>query len=155
PNDAGWPKDTSVPQYNGQMALALLNWYERDKNPAWLDTVQLLCRGLDKTAILVEDRAYYPLECGVKTDGSWHWTTRGDSIVPYTPPAEPVTEQQGCEGCAKWMTVFGPIEALTGLYRHRNDKNALELAAKFARFSLKPGMWEEMSAEGYPGNQHG
>jgi hypothetical protein len=34
PNDAGWPAGSSVPNVNAQLAVALLNWYERDKNPA-------------------------------------------------------------------------------------------------------------------------
>ena len=74
PNNAGWPAGTSVPNVNGQLAMALINWYLRDKNPGWLDYVGLLCKGLDRTAIRVQDRAYYPLECGIDASGVWRWT---------------------------------------------------------------------------------
>src|SRR5262245_36425273 len=155
PNDAGWPAGTSVPNVNGQLALALLNWYERDKGRGWLDYVRLLGAGLDRTAIRVQDRAYYPLECGIDATGAWKWTNRGTSLIPYTPPFEPESEQQGYEGSAKWMTVFGPIEALAGQYRYTNDAKALDLGMRLTRFGLKGPMWEGFSSLAYPGNQQG
>src|SRR5262245_4043581 len=54
PDDMGWPRGTSVPLYNGQLALALLTWHERDKNPAWLDGVDLISSGLGWTSIDVD-----------------------------------------------------------------------------------------------------
>ncbi|HET6328221.1 MAG TPA: hypothetical protein VFG04_26300 [Planctomycetaceae bacterium] len=155
PNDAGWPAGTSVPNVNGQLAMALLNWYERDKNPGWLDYVALLCKGLDRSAIRVKDRAYYPLECGIDAGGEWRWTNRGGSVIPYIPPHEPESEQQGYEGSAKWMTVFGPIEALAGQYRYTSDAEALDLGMRLTRFGLKGPMWEGFSSLAYPGNQQG
>ncbi|HTM54985.1 MAG TPA: hypothetical protein VL175_13210 [Pirellulales bacterium] len=155
PNDAGWPAGTSVPNVSGQLAVALLNWYERDKNPGWLDYVGLLCKGLDRTAIRVQDRAYYPLESGIDADGAWHWTTRGPSVIPYTAPQEPESEQQGYEGAAKWMTVYGAIEALVGQSRYKNDPQALDLAMQLTRFGLKGPMWDGFSSLAYPGNQQG
>jgi hypothetical protein len=155
PNDAGWPKGTSVPYVNGQLAVALLNWFERDKNPVWLEYVDLLCRGLERTAIRIKDRAYYPLECGIDENGAWHWTNRGASLVPYTPPNEPESEQQGYEGSAKWMTVFGPIEALAAQSRYKPDPKSLDLAMRLTRFGLKGPMWEGFSSLAYPGNQQG
>jgi hypothetical protein len=155
PNDAGWPAGTSVPAVNGQLALALLNWYERDKGRGWLDYVKLLCAGLDRAAVRVQDRAYYPLECGIDAGGAWRWTNRGASVIPYTPPLEPESEQQGYEGAAKWMTVSGPIEALACQYRYTTDEKTLDLAMRLTRFGLKGPMWEGFSSLAYPGNQQG
>jgi hypothetical protein len=155
PNDAGWPKGTSVPNVNGQLAVALLNWYERDKNVGWLDYVHLLCQGLDRMAVRIRDRAYYPLECGIDANGVWHWTNRGASVLPYSPPHEPDFEQQGYEGSAKWMTVFGPMEALAGRSRHKRDPQSFDLAMRLTRFGLKGPMWEGFSSLAYPGNQQG
>jgi hypothetical protein len=155
PNDAGWPAGTSVPNVNGQLVMALLNWYERDKSAGWLGYVELLCKGLDRAAIRVKDRAYYPLECGIDAGGTWRWTNRGASVIPYTPPNEPESEQQGHEGSAKWMTVFGPIEALAGQYRYTGDAKALDLGMQLTRFGLKESMWEGPSSLAYPGNRQG
>lgn len=167
PDDTGWPRGTSVPLYNGQLALAMLTWHERDKNPAWLNGVDLISSGLGWTSIDVDDRAYYPLECGFKRipgppgmgalpgAGTWHPTTIGNSILPYAPPAEPDSDQQGYEGCAKYMTVSGPIEALVGKNRYKRDAMALDRAMRLARFSLKPGMWQPLNSLAYPGNEHG
>jgi len=178
PDDTAWLKGTSVPLYNGQLALAMLNWYERDKNPAWLEAVRLIGSGLAWRAIHVEDRAFYPLESSFKPPpfvpgaygspgaGTWHWTTRGKPIIPYNAPdgtplypagalEEPSRDQQGYEGCAKFMIASGPIEALVGKSRYKHDAMALDLAMSLARFSLKAGMWQEASTLDFPGNQHG
>lgn len=167
PDDTGWPKGTSVPLYNGQLALAMLTWHERDRNSAWLAAVDLISSGLGWTSIDVDDRAYYPLECSFKRAvgpaglgalpgaGTWHPSTLGNSILPYAPPAEPDSDQQGYEGCAKYMTVSGPIEALAAHNRYKRDALALDRAMRLARFGLKPGMWQPANALGYPGNEHG
>lgn len=155
PNNAGWPAGVSVPHVNGQLALALMNWHERDKNRNWLDLAALLCKGLDRMAIRVEDRAYYPLECGIDAKGIWHWTKRGTSVLPYTPPLEPEFEQQGFEGSVKWMTVSTPMAALAGQHRYKNDPAGLDLGMRLARFALKGPMWEGLSSLAYPGNQQG
>ncbi len=155
PTDAGWPAGTCVPNVSGQLAFALFNWYERDKNHVWLDYADLLCKGLDLTAIRVKDRAYYPLECGIDAGGVWRWTNRGAGVIPYTPPGEPEREQQGYEGSVKWMTVFGPMEALAAQYRYTRGAAGQDLARRLVRFSLAPSMWEGLSSLAYPGNQQG
>ena len=151
----GVPQDTSNPLINGLIVLAMVNWYERDSNPAWLELIEHLARGLTSISIAAEDRSYYPLESGYKPDGSWHWTQReGKPPIPYTPPDEPLSDQQGLEGCAKFHHA-GPLRALLRSYRLNNDIKSLETAQRIARFMLKPGMWEDTSADGYPGYQHG
>ena len=152
----GMPEDTSYPFKSGTAGLAMLNWYERDGNPAWLNWVALLAKGLRTTAIQVEDRAYYPPECGYGRDGQWHWTTRANSkpSYPYTPPEEPDFDQQVYEGCVK-LEQAHPFRLMVKYHEMTGDRACLEMARKIARFILKPGLWEDTSREGYPGNEHG
>src|SRR5262249_9127466 len=88
---------TSNPVINGLLAMAMANWHERDQNPAWLDLIQRVSLALQRIAIQVEDRAYYPLDCGYRPDGTWH-VNRPGQLLPYKPPDEPVFDQQGAEG---------------------------------------------------------
>ena len=41
----GAPKGTSYPLVSAITALSLLNWYQRDRNPVWLDYARTLCDG--------------------------------------------------------------------------------------------------------------
>ena len=107
PIDKGVPKDTSYPLRSAMVALAILNWHERDGNPAWLDWFQRICQGLRKVAVQVQDRAFYPPECGIDRQGKWHWSTRGKPVTPYTPPNEPVTDNQGVQGAVEVSAVTG------------------------------------------------
>src|SRR5262249_11047794 len=87
------PMGTSNPFITGRLAMAMANWHERDNNSAWLDLIKQLSLGLQRIAILVDDRAYYPLECGYKPDGSWQYERRpGKMLLPYNPPEEPVLD---------------------------------------------------------------
>ena len=154
PIDKGVPKDTSYPLRSAMVALAALNWEQRDGNPAWRQWIDLICKGLVDAAIEVQDRAYYPPECGRDADGIWHWSTRGKPITDYTPPDEPVSDNQGVEGAVKYQQ-SRCILALARHYQLSRDARSLEMARKIARFCLKPGMWIDTSSEGYPGNEHG
>jgi hypothetical protein len=150
----GAPKGTSYPFVNGLIAMAALNWQQRDHNKSWLEFVSLVCKGLKTSVIRVEDRAYYPPECGRRPDGTWLWTLRGQPQVPYIPPAEPSLEQQGLEGCVKYEQAM-PIRVLVKSFQIYQDREALQTARRLLAFYLKPGMWEDTSAEGYLGNEHG
>ena len=150
----GAPKDTAYPYAVGLIALAVLNWYERDGNTAWLDYVNSLTKGLQNIAIRVEDRAYYPPESSYKPDGTWAWTLRGEARIPYVPPEEPYLEQQGLEGCVKYEQ-SAPLRVLVRHYDQTKDAETRELLGRCKRFMLKSGMWEDTSQQGYPGNEHG
>ena len=155
----GPPGGTSYPVMNGLAVLAMLNWYGRDRNPGWLDWVRLAVEGLKDAAIRVGDYAYIPPESSLSSDGRWHWTLRGGGKWPpgytqYTPPAEPISDQQGFEGAVKWEQ-SNVIKALVRAYEVLGDEEALQHAWRLARFCLKPNMWEDTSDDGYPGNEHG
>ena len=149
------PKGTSNPVVSGLLAMAMANWYKRDQNPAWLDLLQQISLGLQRIAIQVDDRAYYPLECGYRSDGTWHYELRrGRMLLPYKPPDEPVFDQQGVEGSVKFYGAI-PMRALQWCYKLTGDEASLKMAKRLSRFLLKPSMWANTSDQGYPGYEHG
>jgi hypothetical protein len=150
----GVPSDSVYPVVQGAMALGILNWYQRDGNPEWLTCYEKMCAGLRKCVIQIENRAYYPPECGYQRDGTWKWTTRGAATIPYTPPAEPNLDQQGLEGAVKWEQAH-PMRVLANDYKMNGNKDSLDVALRLSRFCLKPQMWEEGFVKGYPGFEHG
>src|SRR5208283_4706859 len=99
PTNGFTPKNTSYPDTSGIVVLALENHYNLDGNPGWLDWIHLLASGLEKIAIRVDDRAYYPPESSITPEGKWVWNQRGQATIPYDPPEEPFLEEQGLEGC--------------------------------------------------------
>lgn len=150
----GPPKNTSYPDVNGILALACENQYNMDGHPQWLEWIRLLGTGLEKVAIRVQDRAYYPPECSIDPTGIWHWTLRGSAELPYVPTQEPYLEQQGHEGAVKFEQAYA-IRALVRAHRYAPDQSYIELLQRFVRFCLEPGMWENTSLEGHLGNEHG
>ena len=151
----GAPKGYSYLQVNGLMGLTLATWYCKDNNPVWLDYLGLIGKGLQNTAIHAGERAYFPPESSIGQDGKWAFTRRGLSVpkFPYTPPAEPNMEQQGVEQCVKWEQ-SGEIRALVKDYVFNKNTESLKLADTVARFVLKPSLWEDTTAKGYPGYEH-
>jgi hypothetical protein len=154
----GVPKDAAYSYTQGLMVMAMDNWYQRDGNPKWLEWMRLVAKGLDKMAIRVEDRAYYPPESGMKKDGTWYFTTRATNpnrkLLPYQPPTEPTVEQQGFEGCVKYEQAAS-LRGLVIEYVRNHDPAAKELADKVVRFLMKPSLWEDTRKTGSAGNEHG
>jgi len=152
---AGPPMGTSYPQTNALTIFAMLNWHARDENPAWLDWIHLLAKGLRRDAIQVGDRAYYPLQSGIDLSGKWHYMLDERAApIAYHPPDEPRLDQQGLEGSAK-SDQARPLSALLRDYQLSGNKDSLETAQKLAREMLKPEWWADTSAEAFPGNEHG
>jgi hypothetical protein len=152
---AGPPRGTSYPQSNASTLLAALLWYDRDRNPEWRKAVDLLASGLRASAIQVGDRAYYPLQSGIDRAGKWHFMLgAGEKPIPYNPPDEPRSDQDGLEGASK-SDQARCMAALARHYRLTGNRESLALARKLLKFCLKPGMWTDTRAEGYPGEEHG
>lgn len=147
-------KGTSYPMVNGIFALACENHYAMDGNQHWLDWIQLVSSGLEKVAIRVEDRAYYPPESTVTPEGKWVWNTRGVATLPYNPPEEPYLDSQGLEGCVKFEQQY-EMRALVRAYRYGANPKTLELIRALTRFDMKLGLWQDTSLEGVQGNEHG
>jgi len=151
-NDKPVPGGLSNHLINALVLLGMANWYERDKNPAWLDRIRLVSDGLQQMAIQIEDRAYYPLECGYGSGDTWR-AIRFGHLLPYTPPEEPMFDQQGAEGAVKIQNAR-QIAGLVKHFRFSGDQTALEMARKIARFCLKPTLWVDTRDDGYLGNEH-
>jgi hypothetical protein len=145
---------TTYPDVNGMIALAAEIQYTLDGNQRWLDLIHLLALGLEKAAIRVDDRAYYPPESTMTRDGKWVWNRRGAALLPYNPPEEPYLEQQGLEGSVKFEEAYA-IRALVRANKYAGDPEVVELIHRLIRFYMKPGMWENTTLEGYEGNEHG
>jgi hypothetical protein len=152
----GAPKNTYYPAFGGILCQAFANWYGRDWNPGWLKELAVVAEGLDRLAIRVPKRAYayYPTESSIDRDGKWHFTARGKPRIPYTPPEEPVSDQQGLEGSVKWDDGL-PLVGLVLNYKWNGNRKSLDVATHIARFLLKPSLWEDTTAQGYAGNEHG
>jgi len=155
----GPPAGTAYPAESGIALQALIAWYERDGNPEWLKWIQTLSDGLRRAAIDKGDYCYIPPECSLTPEGEWRWTLRGNAdqpgYLPYTPPAEPVHDTQGQEGCVKFEHA-AVIEGLVGAYRLTGDAKALEHAVRLSRFCRKAALWShDTEDESVPPHEHG
>ncbi len=155
----GPPAHSAYPAMSGIAVLALLTWQDRHPHAGCLDWAKILVQGLKDSLIRVADYAYIPPECSLSRTGDWHWTLRGGGkwppgYIPYLPPGEPTSDQQGFEGAVKWEQ-SNVIKALVRGYRVWGDEAALDCAWQLARFCLKPALWEPADANGHPGVEHG
>src|SRR4029077_13337119 len=79
---SGPPKGTSYPQTNASMMGVILNHQGLDGNPAWRKWLDLVAKGLRNSAVVVEDRAFYPMQAGIDKQGKWRvMNTEGEP--PY------------------------------------------------------------------------
>ncbi len=151
----GPPKGTSYPQTNANTALALTNWYARDNSPAYARWIALLAKGLKSSAIVVEDRAYYPMQSGIGAEGHWSFMNHSGSLpIAYKPPDEPTSDQQGLEGAAKSDSARC-MSVLLRHYQTTGDAESLELGRRMGRFLMKPALWDNTRDEGSSGREHG
>jgi hypothetical protein len=155
PLDEGFhKKNTCYPGTQATLALACDTRYAMDGNAAWLDWMHFMIAGLNRVAIRVKDRAYFPPECVLTADGNWVWGLTSRPQIPYNPPDEPVLEGQGDEGFPKFEQAY-PMRAMTRAYRRNPDPDILELVERLKRFDLKSTLWENTTLDGYEGNEHG
>ncbi len=132
----------AYPLMNGRMMLAMRYWYQRDRDPAWLDRIGKMADGLRKVAIYRGNYAYYPLESGYTPDGGWRFTTReGEAYFDYHAPDEPARDQQGIEGGVR-ESVGNPARGLLGWYAMSRSESALDLGGKLITYMRKPAFWE-------------
>jgi hypothetical protein len=153
PIDGNRLGNTCYPDVSGILALACDNQYQFDGNAQWLDWIRHLAAGLDRIAIRVEDRAYYPPECSIDPQGQWHWHLRGKSR-DYQPPAEPASDTAGFEGSVKFEQAY-VMRALVRACKYSPNADTSNLLQMLVQFCMKPGLWLDTSKEGYPGNEHG
>jgi hypothetical protein len=150
--DLGKPKGSSFPDNIGFVAFALANWHERDGRKEWLDALKSLCKGFEKMAIKVDDRAFYPPEYCYTREGKW--VPEGRGTIAEFDGKEPASDQQGFEGAVKYYQA-APLQAFVKCYQYSHDEKALEMAQRLKRFMLKPDFWRNTDAEGYSGVERG
>jgi hypothetical protein len=149
---------------NGLSVAAMFTCLDHNGNPGWRKAAELLANGLIRNyaagegtlphhPVVLEDRAYYPVECTFDSRGRWFFSNRGKP-QNYKPPEEPSIDASGAEGAARWYVCTGPMLAITQVYQGVHPRMP-DLARRLLRFSLKPGMWKNTDAEGYPANEHG
>ena len=153
---------TSYPQTNALTMMAMLNYHSMDGNPLWLEWVDHMAKGLRRVPVQVEDRAFFPMQCGIDPDGVWHLTDP-DGVEPYNigdpqpyiPTMEPAGDSEGYEGAARAEA----NRAMSMLLRHyamTGEEESREIAEKILRFILKPGIWDKnIDEKRYPGYEHG
>lgn len=157
------PDRTSVAK-NGLSVAAMLTAQHHNGHPGWGQTAKLLANGLVRNyapgdgvvphlPVVVDNRAYYPVECTFDSLGHWYFSNRGKPR-DYKPPEEPALDSAGAEGAARWYASTGPLLAVTQAYQGVHPRMP-DLAERILRFSLKPGMWKNTDSEGYPANEHG
>ena len=72
--------DAKFSMMRALMIFAILNRYARVKNPLWMEWMDWLAKRLINVAIRVEDRAYYPMQRGIKLDGTWHFMLGSENL---------------------------------------------------------------------------
>jgi len=123
---------------NSRALLAFMAWMQYEPKGVWEEKAAGVARGLTRIAIRKEDYAYYP---DSRIGEAFSYPKRG---WPNTD--EPMVEGVGAEG-SMFMYHCGPLRALTRWYRFTGDKQALETAARLARFVTKKRFW---GAKGVP-----
>ncbi|MFN8008216.1 MAG: glycoside hydrolase family 127 protein [Terriglobia bacterium] len=140
---------------NSRLLLAMMAWYQRDKNPQWMNRMSHLAQALSRIAIQRGDYAFYP----DSEIGEAFSYARGKGWLRTD---EPLAERTGAEG-SMFMYHCGPIRALARWYALTGDQEALGTATRLVNFVMKPYFWggkiEPTGAIGYnrgqwAGHQH-
>ena len=112
-------EDFTDPSCSGRMMLAMLYWYQRDHNPAWLPLVRGMAAGLARIGIDRDDYTYYP-EGGVIAEFSYLKESG------YRDASEPQEEHIGPEG-SLFDNVNHVIRGLAQWYETSGDAAALAI----------------------------
>jgi hypothetical protein len=118
---------------NSRLLLAMMAWYQRDKDPAWMDRMQHLAQALSRIAIRREGYAYYP----DSEIGEAFSFAKGRGWLRTD---EPLVEAMGAEG-SMFMYHCGPIRALARWYAMTGDTQALLTATRLVNFVMQPRFW--------------
>ena len=105
---------------NGRMMLAMIAWYERSKDPIWLERIRKMGQGLSKNAVHKDGYAFFPCMGGSGDAAEEKILSSFDGPV--------------CQGHA--------LRALSRYYEITGDKEALAFAGEVARFTIKAPLWD-------------
>lgn len=129
--------DQVWPVAQGRLMEALMEWYQLDQNPRWLDIVGNMARGLGKIALRKEDRSWFAGD--IYTRDGWGKDNTVSAEVMIKSQFGGFTEQEpaGVNGYNLGL----PLRGLVAWHKVSGDRDALELADRLARFYMKPAMW--------------
>jgi hypothetical protein len=126
-------EDLSSLIHDGRAMLAMMAWYERDHDKAWLKRLEKMAAGIQKAAIVKGDYAYYP-EGKIGMEFSWLRESG------YKDTKEPGGESEGAEGSVLCYQ-GSQIRALSRWYMMSGDRKSLELAGKLVNFVTQQKFW--------------
>jgi hypothetical protein len=132
------PEDYASVYGTARMMLAMMAWYQRDHDPAWLDRLRKMAEKYASIAVYKDDYAYYPMGgpgksylAGMYPKSGWK-SLKGDDIKG---------EQEGEEEGSLFMFMGGSVRAFTRWYIMSGDPKALETARKLVNFLIQPKFW--------------
>ena len=126
-------EDLTALIHDGRAMLAMMAFYERDRDPVWLERIGRMADSLVRIAVHKDDYAFYPegkigMEFSYLKQSGYHYTE------------EPASETEGAESSV--LNYQGnQIRALARWYMMSGDERALELARKLVNFVTKPKLW--------------
>lgn len=128
-----WNEDYANLAGNGRLACGMDWMHQLTGDGAWLDRMRRTCERMLELAVVRGDEAYYP-NVGCGNDFSW------PRISGWVHTDEPKGPQEGGEGATAFY-LAQPIRGLVRWYRRSGDGRMLDLAAKLARFVMRPCFW--------------
>lgn len=117
---------------NARFMLAMMVWYQRDRDPVWKARIGKIAEAFARIAIYKDDYAYFP---DSMVGEAFSYPRSGWKLTQ-----EPAREMWGAEGSV-FVYHGGIIRALARWYAISGDKNALELARKLVNFVLQLKFW--------------
>jgi hypothetical protein len=123
----GAPEDFANVYGNARVLLAMLAWYQRDRDRAWKRRMKRLVEGFHRIAITRGDQAYFPVS-GVGEAFSYPKSGWKDMNPP--PFDHPTMLYHG-----------GEMRALARYAQVTGDEQALDLAGRLVRFLRQAPFW--------------
>ncbi len=114
---------------NARFLLAMMAWYQYDRNPMWKEYIGKMIGGLRRIAKFQGNMAYFP---DPKIGESFSYPKSG-----YPPDLPEPTDA----GFAIHMYHSGVIRALAKWAHLTGDKDTLEFARKLANYIRQPKLW--------------
>jgi hypothetical protein len=120
-----------------RVTLALLERYEIDGNPHWLQVAQRSSRGLMSMSIQKDGYAYYP----DSNIGGTLCVPRGGWKTRDEPAGWSIDKNYHFSNSCIEFSYGAIVRAMCKLHRVTGDERPLEFAGRLVNFMMKPRMW--------------
>ena len=131
-NDPAWNpanEDFANVYGNGRALLAMMAWYQRDRDPAWAARLDKMADALARIAWQKDNYTFFP---DARVGESFSFPISG-----WTP----ATVESKDYNFGVFMYHSGVLRALARWYEMRKRPQDLEMARRLARYLRQPGMW--------------